>query len=267
MKKFLLTLTVMLAVCACGCSKIQGPTTETNAPVLLNSYEKILKNGEIKIATVSNSKPMSFKDAEGDYKGFEIDLGREIAKRILGKPELATFIETSSAGRIEIVDSGKADIVIATTTINPQRKIFVDFTNPYYTASLAILAPAESKVFTVADLQDKKIGVVAGTTSEKSAKTLAPNATIIARETFNQSTDDLITKNVDVVFQDDALILGFLQDHKSEYKMLPLKLTVEPYGIAVKRTEDKTLRNSIDLILDEMRSDGTLAQLKQKWKI
>jgi putative glutamine transport system substrate-binding protein len=268
LKKLFFILALILVFVTTGCiGRNAHNKVKPQYKPELNTYEKILQRGTLEIATVSTSKPMCWKDSDGVLKGFEVDLGKEIAKRILGNPEAVKFIEITGAGRTDAVNSGTADIVIATMTINPQRKIFVDFSEPYYIASMSVLVPGNSKISTVADLNGKRLGVISGTTGEKSALTFAPNAQIIAEPAFDMVIDDLKKGKTDALINDDIMISFYMNEFPEGYHMLPLKLTVEPYGIAFKKTEDQTLKNSIDLVLSDIRNDGTLKNLKDKWNI
>lgn len=268
LKKIFLLFALILVFVTTGCiGKHNASKPKPQYQTELNTYEKILQRGTLEIATVANSKPMCWKDKDGELKGFEVDLGREIAKRILGNPDLAKFTETTGAERIDAVNSGNVDMVIATMTINPQRKIFVDFSEPYYTASMSVLVPKNSKISTVADLNGKRLAVVTGTTGEKSARTFAPNAQFVLEKTFDKVMDDIKFNKADALIHDDIMISFYLDEFPEGAHMLPLKLTVEPYGIAFKKTDDKTLKSSIDLILSDIRADGTLKALKDKWNI
>lgn len=228
-------------------------------------YGTILKRDKIIVGISFDSKPFGFKDSDGQVKGMEADLAREIAERILGSRNKVVFKNITSQDRIKTAMSDNVDMVISTMTITNERKRFVDFSVPYFVAGQAICVRKDSKIDSIYDLMNKKIIVILGTTGEKNIKHFIPNALIQgyinnsdAINAFKNGSDDAITT-------DDSLLQGLVIEN-SDYRLLPKKLTKEPYGIAFKKSKQtKSLKNNINNIINEIRLDGTLITIKNRW--
>lgn len=121
-----------------------------------SQLDVVLKRDKLIVATYSTAPPLSYIDEKGELVGFEIDMARQLAKDILGDPNKVEFVIVQSDGRFPAVLSGKADIGIASTTINTGRAIRVAFTHPYMDTGDIILARSDANIKTLDDLNDPK---------------------------------------------------------------------------------------------------------------
>lgn len=233
----------------------------------IDQYESIKDRDKIIVGISVDAKPFGFVDTDGQIKGLEADLAREIAYRLLGSKNKVVFKEITSQDRIKAITSDDVDMIIATMTIDSQRKKLVDFSVPYFVAGQVICVRKNSKIDSLDDLMNKKIIVTFGTTGEKNIKQFAPNALIQgyishteALEAFKKGKDDAITT-------DDSLLQGFVMENP-DYKILPKRLTKEPYGVAFKKArESKALKQNINKIISELKNDGTIETIKNRWII
>lgn len=230
-----------------------------------NLYDSIAKKGKMVVGTSFDSKPFSYLDKDGQVKGFEADFAREIAKRLLGDDGKVEFKDVKSQDRISAVASGTVDMVISTMTITSTRKRQVDFSVPYFVAGQAIAVRGDNKIDSIYDLINKRVIVVLGTTGERNIKQFAPNVFILGYNDNSEAMDAFINGEGDAITTDDALLQGLVaQDDK--YKLLPKRLTSERYGIAFKKSRHtKLLRQKVNEIIKDMKSDGTLQAIKDKW--
>lgn len=257
MKKFLL-LSLSLMIFLTGCS------FNSNQPQI-DKLDKIKQRGKLIVGVKYDSKPFGFMDENNQVQGFDIDVAREMASSILGDPNAVEFKQVTASNRIFMLTSDAVDIVIATMTINPKRLEVVDFSQPYYIAGQAIMIPQNSNIRGIKDLNDKKVIIVLGSTSEKNIRMMAPEATIQGFRTYNDAFSALKAGRGNALTTDDSILYGFLDTDKN-FKILPERYTKEPYGIAIKKgTDTETLRIAIDESLYRMEKDGTLKQIKHKW--
>jgi len=258
MFKKIFCMLILSVFVLCGC-------TEKNKKTDL--YEYILKKDKIVVGISYNSKPFGFKDSDGQIKGVEADLAREIAKRLLGSKNKVVFKNITPQDRIKAAMSDDVDIVISTMTITNQRKKLVNFSDPYFVAGQVICVKKDRKIDSLYDLINKRVIVILGTTGEQNIRRFAPNALIQgyadnseAINAFKQGSDDAITT-------DDSLLQGLVMDNK-EYVILPERLTEEPYGIAFKKAKNANyFKQTINGIINEIKHDGTLENIKDKWGI
>lgn len=230
-------------------------------------YKSIIKRDKMIVGISFDSKPFGFKDSDGKIKGMEIDLIKEITKRIFGNENKVVFKNVSTQDRLKEASSGDVDMVISTITITSQRKKLVDFSIPYFISGQAIGVRKNSKINSPDDLINKKIIVELGTTGEKNIKHFAPNALILGYDNNTDAMEAFKSGEGDAITTDDALLRG-LVIADDNYIILPKKLTKEPYGIAFRKAQQtKSLKNKINEIIKEMNSDGTLMSIKNKWDI
>lgn len=261
MKKLFAILFLALIFIVTGCTI--EPKSEQPQDIL----ELAQSRGKFIVGVTLDAKPFGFKNSAGQPDGFDIDVAKRIAKEILGSEKAIDFVEINSYDSILSVATGKVDFLIAATTITPQRQILVNFSEPYFTSNQAILVPENSKIEKVKDLNNKKVIVKLNSTSEKTPKKYAPTSILIGYKTRMEAFQAFKSGKGDAIISDNTLLHGFLMDN-SGYKILPFKLSVEPYGIAMQNTpEAKDLKSNIDAVISHMKADGTISKLKNKWKV
>jgi putative glutamine transport system substrate-binding protein len=221
--------------------------------------------GKIIAGVKYDTKPFGFVDQDQEVKGYDVDLCREIAKRIFGSETAVEFIQVTSSNRIFAITSGSVDFAAATMTITEDRRKVIDFSSPYYTAGQAIMVPKNSKIKTLSDLANKTVIVVLGSTSEINIKQLVPTAEILAFRTYTDAFSALRSGRGDALTTDDTIVYGFITDEPN-YKILGERLTIEPYGLGFRRGKDvATFRETVNFILNELAEDGTFEKLRKKW--
>lgn len=230
-------------------------------------YKSIMQRDKMIVGISFDSKPFGFKDYDGQIKGMEVDLAREIARRILGDENKVVFKNITPQDRINAAMSGNVDMVISTMTITSQRKKLVDFSAPYFVAGQVICVKKDSKIDSLDDLINKRIIVILGTTGEKNIKRFAPNALIQGYINNSDAIDAFKSGSDDAITTDDSLLQGLVMEN-SNYMILPKKLTKEPYGIAFRKSKQtKFFKSNINKIINEIKYDGTLETIKEKWGI
>src|SRR6266545_6818490 len=121
----------------------------------------VKKRGKLRIATDANYKPQSFKNPDGTFEGFDVDVGREVAKRLGVEAEFIDVnFDTITAGAW----NGRWDMNAGSMTITPDRKKSLYFTGPYYYTPASFVVHKDSKAASIDDLKDKQVGVGAATT-------------------------------------------------------------------------------------------------------
>ncbi len=224
-----------------------------------------LKN-KIIIGIKNDSKPFGYIEND-ELKGFDVDIAKSVSRMLLGDitGDLIEFVYVTPESRIIDLNSGKVDIVIATMSVSSNRSHVVDFTAPYFVAGQALLVPNGSKVNSMESLNTRKVGIILGTTGERTVRQLAPNATIIGKKNYNDAFNLLKENKVDAILADDSILYGFLTD-KKEYKILPARYTKEYYAIALRKgKETESLKEELNKHLDYMQQTGRLNRIKEKW--
>ena len=261
MKKKLSFLSVIfsagLLLAACGGSEdssgSEGSSTEGGGNEL-----GLLEEGKFTTAASGLYKPFNYEEG-GKLTGFDIEIGAALAEEMgLEHNPVTNPFETIIQGLI----GKKYDAVIGSMAITDERSKTVAFSDPYYLSGGKIwVAENNTEIKEPADLEGKKIGIVAQTTYEPAAKEFTDdiqyyNSDVVALQ-------ELVPGRVDAVITAD--VVGFeAQKAGLEIKDIGENLWIEEAAIAV-RPEDKALLEEINRALDAIVENGTYAEISEKW--
>jgi glutamate transport system substrate-binding protein len=194
----------------------------------------------------------------GAYTGFDIEIAKIIAKG-LGVPDTGIEWKTTvSANREPFIQQGQVDIVVATYTINDERKKVVNFAGPYYQAGQDLLVPTASAITGPESLAGKKVCSVSGSTPAKRIQTEYKDAQLQQFDSYSKCVTALAGGQVDAVTTDDIILAGYAaQDqYAGKFKVVGKKFSEEPYGIGLKK-DDVEGCNKINEILKTSATDGS----------
>lgn len=230
-------------------------------------YQTIMKRGYIIVGVKSDSKPFGYIDSNGANAGFDVDVAHYIAKELFHDPNKVKFVTVTDTERFYKLNLNKVDMVIATMTITPKRQIFADFSNAYYITGQTLLVKTGSSVRSLADLSNKNIGVIFGSTAEETIKFLLPTARVMGYKTYQDAYKALKNGHVLGVTSDDA-ILRELAAYDPSVTLLPKRYSRDSYGIAFRRGEESNhILDIVNNIIVDMDKRGVFMQLKRKWNL
>lgn len=234
----------------------------------LNQYEQIVERDKLIVGVKTDSKPFGYIDGGSlEIIGFDIDVARRIAKDILGSENKVKFIPVTPEERMEALTSGKVDIIVATMSITKSREEIIDFSEPYFIAGQAAAVLSNGKIQSYADLNQKRVLVVLGTTAAENIKNNIPGSLIVGYKNYDELFASLKSNRGDAAVTDDAILSGFIMDNP-EYKILNPRLTIEPYGVGIRKgTNSAALKYAVNRTIHTMKTDGTINALKQKWGV
>ncbi|KAB7896357.1 transporter substrate-binding domain-containing protein [Rouxiella sp. S1S-2] len=223
----------------------------------------IKKAGVINVATFDSNPPFGSVDAKThDIVGYDVDFAKALAKSLGVKLKL---VPTNPANRIPLLQSGKADIIVADITITPERAKVVDFSVPYFVTGQQFLVPAASpdKLDAYATA---RIGVVKGTTGEQELHTRFPQSRVLAYDDIPLALSALRSGNVQAITQDSTILAGLLDGapDKAKYKVLPELLSKEEIGVGVKKGETSLLKAVNDELLS-LEKTGEATKIYNVW--
>ncbi len=124
---------------------------------------EIKKSKTIKIAVFSDKKPFGYVDENGEYQGYDVYFAERIAKDLGVKVK---YVPVEPASRVEVLATGKVDLVLANFTVTPERAEKVDFALPYMKVALGIVSPEKALITNPSQLEGKTLIVASGTTAE-----------------------------------------------------------------------------------------------------
>ncbi len=227
-----------------------------------HSLLNVKERGVLIVGTTSGYEPMEYIDKDGNLVGFDMDLVKHIAFR-LGVSAKFNDIEWSEL--FDAVKSGEVDIAISSITITSERSEEMLFSIPYFSGDQVIIVRAENDdIKSPEDLKDKKVGAQEGTTCEIAALQYVNPSSLFTK--YNRSEyeiEDLKAGVIDAVVMDYIGAVGYIKNNPS-LKIVGGLFTDEYYGIVTSK-DNKALMNEINKILREMKRDGTLEELKERW--
>lgn len=158
-----LLLVLILAVSVfAACSATKNGQTEENAG--FRTLDEIKESGTINIGVFSDKSPFGYVDENGEYQGYDVYYGNRIGEDLGVK---INYVSTEAANRIEYLQTGKVDIILANFTVTEERAQEVDFALPYMNVALGVVSP-DSAVITSLDQigENDEVIVISGTTAE-----------------------------------------------------------------------------------------------------
>lgn len=257
MKKLFLTLLLMCLV-LCGCGQKDQMT----------DLDRVIKRGKLVVGVRTDSKPFGFIGEDNYNYGFDVDLASHLSKAILNKYENAVeYVPVTLRNRIAYLNSGKVDCLVATMSITDKRMKIMDFSRPYYYAGQAILVNHWSKITTIKELDNKRVIIVYGASTEANIRNLLPNCKIIGYKDYDSAVEALKKGKADALIADDTILLSYTHKDKS-IKILSGRYSVEPYAIAFRKGhQSEKLREYTNIFLDQYARTGKLDKLQEKWGI
>ena len=153
----------VLTACG-GSSSASTATAASGSSVVYRTLDQIKESGTINIGVFSDKNPFGYVDENGEYQGYDVYFARRLGED-LGVE--INFVSTEAANRIEYLQTGKADVILANFTVTPERAEEVDFALPYMNVALGLISP-DSNVITTLDNwnADDQMIVISGTTAE-----------------------------------------------------------------------------------------------------
>ncbi|MET7770775.1 glutamate ABC transporter substrate-binding protein [Nocardia sp. NPDC005366] len=228
------------------------------------TIDGIRARGRLIVGLDAGSNLFSFRDPlSGAIVGFDADIAREVARDLLGNPDLIEYRSLGSAEREDALQNRTVDLVAKTMTITCERRQRVDFSTVYLKAGQRVLAMKNSGIGGIGDLAGKRVCVVRGTTSLDRIRRDQPAAAILTVPTWADCLVVLQQRQVDAVSTDDAILAGLAaQDPYTE--LVGASISAEPYGIGIPKGADDLVR-FVNGTLERIRADGTWDRLYRRW--
>ena len=278
-------LGLVLAFIATGCTggtAAPSPTVAASAtaasgkPKLdLSTYQYSLQTkGKIRIGTQEDNTPFSVKNpATGKWDGFDVAVGREIAKAIFGESDdpdkYIEYVPVTSATRIPSLTDNKADVIIKTFTINEDRKKQIDFSDVYFKTGQRILVKKDNTTIKeAADLAGKTVCAQRGSTSEQNISSATNGAARpLLLDSYPACLLALQQGQADAVSTDETILFGLVKQDPNT-KIVGKYFSTEPYGIGIKKSVNGDRTGFVDFINRTqivMITSGTWAKLYEQY--
>jgi polar amino acid transport system substrate-binding protein len=243
-----------------GCSSAgasSGASTSTeqseanlSTSTVYRTLDEIKSSGTINIGVFSDKSPFGYVDENGQYQGYDVYLANRLGEDLGVK---INFVSTEAANRIEYLQTGKVDIILANFTVTPERAEEVDFALPYMNVALGVVSP-EDKVITSLDEigADDEVIVISGTTAETYLEKNYPNIKLQKYDAYAQAKTAFENGNGVAWANDNTEVIAFAIENPGYVVGIPSLGSADTIAPAVTKGND-TLLNWLN---DEIKALG-----------
>jgi glutamate transport system substrate-binding protein len=236
---------VALALAACGEQQpIGGGGPEPPQPEVAQNPQfepgttmaELSQAGTITVGTKFDQPLFGLRTLDGQLTGFDTEIARIVAGGLGIAPEKINWVEAPSAQRESLLERGEVDMVVATYTINDERKQRVSFAGPYYEAGQTLMVRSDNTAITGPEsLRDSgaRVCTVTGSTPSVNIRPYIEESQLVLFDTYSQCRDSLANGQVDVVTTDNVILLGYVAASEGAFKLVGEPFTEEPYGIGI----------------------------------
>ena len=264
MKRFLVLFLVSLMVVV-PCFNLAGISS---AKAEESNLDRIIDKGKITIAVFSDVVPFGYTDEKNELTGIDVDVARGIAEALGVEVE---FVPTTNANRIPYLLSEKVDVVVAAFSMNAERRVVVEYSDPYFRGGAVLVLKKDNAktagVSSITDLSGLRISVSKGSLNDELATKLAGDKNEILR--FDNVSDvyqALIDDKADALVE-DVVLAGY--NIKTQYQGLTTAgelLSVDAVGIGIRRG-DQIFLNWLDGYVFDLLSSGKMADICAKYGV
>lgn len=264
--RILITFTMIITILAAftGCSSKEPAAANTKS----TGFAKLQEQGYVVVGLDDTFVPMGFRDAKGEIVGFDVDLAKEVFKR-MGLEVKFQPIDWSM--KESELNSGNIDMIWNGYTITAERKEKVAFSEPYIASRQVIVTLADSAINAKADLAGNTVATQSASSSLDAINTEPELAASfeggepVLFATNNEALMDMEAGRTDAVVADEIMIRYYITERGQEkYKILDEDFGADEYGIGI-RKEDTELLEKVNETLEEMKADGSSAAISEKW--
>lgn len=265
--KIITALALILSLCLCvlaGCAGGKQEPAETEPQAQTDDLlAKIEAAGVITIAMEGTWAPWTYHDEADVLVGYDVEVGRNIAEK-LGVE--AQFIEGEWDGLLAGLEAGRYDIMINGVDVTPEREQKYDFSTPYaYNRTAVIVRGDDDSIQTMEDLNGKNTANTISSTYAEVAEKYGASVTGV--DDLNQTMELLLAGRIDATLNAEVTFYDYLKAHPDANVKIAC-LDPEETSVAIpmrKGEETATLLAAVNDALAEMRADGTLTALSEKY--
>jgi ABC-type amino acid transport substrate-binding protein len=227
-----------------------------------SAVARLQREGKVIVGMLYNAPPFGELNIRGEVSGFDADLARSMAEAWGVQIE---FVQVTRQTAIDVLRSGGVDMLVAAQTHRRELDALVEFSQTYYFGAQAMLVRDGDGAASLADIANRKVGVVIGTTSEEAVSGWQQRANLTVSTqsflTLDQAFVALINSEIDGVV-DNRIRLTRVINPPGVARILDEPVAPEPYGVVVRR-QDVSLRNLVNRTLQYLVQNGRMNEIYQ----
>lgn len=201
---------VLASLAGCGQKEDAGnqaaETEKEESKGIYRTLDEIKESGKITIGVFSDKNPFGYVDENGEYQGYDIYFAKRLAEDLDVELE---YVSTEPASRVEYLESGKVDVILANFTVTEERAESVDFALPYMKVALGVVSPDSALITRPEDLNGKKLIVAKGTTAETYFTDNYPDVELLKFDQYTEAYNALLDGRGDALSTDNTEVLAW----------------------------------------------------------
>ncbi|MFD2044317.1 ABC transporter substrate-binding protein [Ornithinibacillus salinisoli] len=226
-----------------------------------SSSQEQEEKGTLKMATSADFPPFESYDTEGNFEGFDIEIAQIIAEELGYELEIE---DMNFDGLVGALQAERVDMVMAGMSATEDRSKNVDFSTEYHRSGEMLISKAEAGIDSLEDLEGKIVGVQLGTIQEEGADLLSEEYGFEVKKVDDASIliQELNSNRIDVGYMDKTVATGYMDSQGFVGFDDP---TTSSPGMGVAFPKGSDLVEKVNGILEELKANGTMDELKDKW--
>jgi polar amino acid transport system substrate-binding protein len=241
-----------------------GAVCGANADTLDNVKQK----GTLVVGVKADYPPWGMRDSNGNIVGMEIDMANDVARRLGVK---LTLVPVLSSNRMQMLQQGQIDLMIATLSVSDERRKAVGVIEPlYYASGVAMLVNRSSGIKSLVDLKGKPVCALQGASYNREISEKYVGGDLVAFKGVPENEQALLDRRCAAWVYDDAILIYKKNNEPDKWKdydviMMP-NLPALPWGIAVRSEErDGPWGKYMSNVVQDWHKSGLLLELEKKW--
>ncbi len=244
-----------------GCSS-KDTASSTAGPAPLNKLNSIQKSGKLVVALEGAWQPWSYHDESDTLVGYDVEVSRAIAEKLGVEPE---YVESDWDSLFAGLDAGRYDMVCNGVEVTDERSKTYDFTTPYgYIHTALAVRKDNDEIKTFEDLKGKTTANSLASTYMELAESYG--ATVQGIDTLEETIQLLAAGRIDATLNADVSFYDYLNVHPdADFKLVAQTAEASHVAIPVLKSEDTAYLDALNTAIEELRADGTLKTLSEKY--
>ena len=237
------TLTIAAALTGCNGANVENGGAAAEGDAIYRTLDEIKEAGSINIGVFSDKSPFGYVDENGKYQGYDVYLAERLGQD-LGVD--INYVSTEAASRIEYLQTGKVDIILANFTVTEERAQEVDFALPYMNVALGVVSPDDAVLTSLDDVKDgEQVIVISGTTAETYLAKEYPNIALQKYDTYAEAKTAFENRNGVAWANDNTEVIAFSLENEGYTVGIPSLGSADTIAPAVSKGNE-TLLNWIN---------------------